>query len=110
MDKVRGKVVDQHTRCEHYNSDLDILALRFKCCPEVYYPCFKCHQETVEHSPQKYHVDDNIPLVLCGLCYHELTFRAYLTSGYKCPNCNSLFNPGCALHYDYYFEGATKGA
>lgn len=108
MDKVRGKLVDNHTRCEHYHSELDIIALRFKCCPETYYPCFKCHQETVDHPPQRYNVvDDNIPLVLCGQCHCELTFQEYTSNGYQCIRCHSLFNPGCALHYNLYFEGTT---
>ena len=42
---IKGKPVDKQTRCEHYQSELDIIAIKFKCCND-YYPCFSCHAET----------------------------------------------------------------
>jgi uncharacterized CHY-type Zn-finger protein len=42
--------------------------------------------------------------VLCGACGYELTISEYLKCGFRCPLCESDFNPGCAKHYDLYFE------
>lgn len=45
MPKVYGATVDQETRCTHYNTPFDVIAIKFKCCHK-YYPCFKCHNES----------------------------------------------------------------
>ena len=45
--RVFGKTVDEHTRCEHYATELDIIAIRFACC-DRYYPCHHCHSEWAE--------------------------------------------------------------
>ncbi len=29
---VKGKLVDDQTRCVHYRSTLDVIAIKFKCC------------------------------------------------------------------------------
>ncbi|KAK6205296.1 uncharacterized protein RJT21DRAFT_14676 [Scheffersomyces amazonensis] len=114
---LRGQLVDKHTRCQHYHSKLDIIAIKYKCCRE-YYPCFKCHQELAEHKSEifnKFELYSSSPekVILCGNCYSELTFKEY--SGTKtvesdsceiqhCIQCKSLFNPKCSLHYDIYFD------
>ena len=46
---IHGKVVDDNTRCTHYHSALDIIAIKFKCCGK-YYPCYQCHEETAGHA------------------------------------------------------------
>lgn len=38
---VRGVTVDPETRCVHWDSPVDVVALRFGCC-ETYYPCDAC--------------------------------------------------------------------
>ena len=43
--------------------------------------------------------------VHCGVCGTALTVRAYLDAEHACPVCDAAFNPGCATHYDRYFEG-----
>lgn len=48
MPKVYGATVDQETRCTHYNTPFDVIAIKFKCCHK-YYPCFKCHNESEKH-------------------------------------------------------------
>jgi uncharacterized CHY-type Zn-finger protein len=101
---VYGKPVDQQTRCEHWHSDLDIIAIKFKCC-EKYFPCFSCHEETVDHPPQVWPVDEfDTKAVLCGACGVELSINEYLQSNNTCPNCSAAFNPGCRKHYHLYFE------
>jgi uncharacterized CHY-type Zn-finger protein len=104
MIPVKGKTIDAQTRCEHYHSPLDIIAIRFKCCGD-YYPCYQCHEETAGHPgevwPKKaWHVK----AVLCGVCQKEWTIQEYLDSNHRCPSCHSAFNPNCSKHYHLYFE------
>ncbi len=104
--KVYGQTVDDQTRCTHYHSQVDIIAIKFKCCKK-YYPCYKCHQAAEIHTPQVWSVtEQDQKAILCGVCKHELTIAEYLNSGNKCTSCSSDFNPGCRLHYHLYFEKA----
>ncbi len=104
MVPVEGKLVDNETRCVHYNSSLDIIAIKFKCC-NTFYPCFKCHQESADHEAVVWLKNEgDEKAILCGLCQTTITINQYLTSKNTCPNCNSLFNPSCKLHYHLYFE------
>jgi uncharacterized CHY-type Zn-finger protein len=100
---VKGKIVDEHTRCMHYYSSRDIIAIRMKCCSE-YYACIDCHTETADHAASVWPAAEfDVKAVLCGECYHELTIAEYLQSGHQCPFCKANFNPGCSNHYHYYF-------
>ena|SRR5438045_2381055 len=101
---IKGKIIDDQTRCVHYHSSLDIIAIKFKCCNN-YYPCYYCHEEEADHQPQVWKKDEhNTKAVLCGVCKHEMTIREYLNSDNNCPSCSSKFNPKCADHYHFYFE------
>ena len=101
---VKGNVVDEHTRCVHYHSPLDVIAIKFKCCGE-YYPCFSCHEETSGHGPQVWPKEEwDNKAILCGMCGHELTIHQYMNSGNLCPVCHAGFNPGCKNHYGLYFQ------
>jgi len=101
---VLGVEVDPYTRCRHYHSDLDIIAIKFKCCCG-WYPCFECHAAVADHDPEVWPASEyNKEAILCGNCGHQLTIREYLDCGSTCPLCGSKFNPGCANHYDLYFE------
>ncbi len=42
--KIFGSRIDSNTRCKHWNSKLDIIAIKFACC-QKYYPCYLCHSE-----------------------------------------------------------------
>ena len=102
--EVNGTDVDNQTRCSHYDSDIDIIAIKFKCC-QRWFPCYKCHTEHTEHSPEVWSVSEsNTPAVLCGNCGHQLTITEYFQCESVCPKCRSGFNPRCALHYNLYFE------
>ena len=104
MPDVKGKLVDKQTRCTHYHSPLDIIAIKFKCC-DTYYPCFFCHEETAEHKAEVWSKHEfDTKAILCGICKHEMTINEYKNSNYKCPSCNSGFNPGCSNHDHLYFE------
>ena len=99
---VFGKTVDEHTRCVHYATELDIIAIRFACC-DRYFPCHLCHSETADHPamqwpPEKF----DRPVILCGNCWTELTIETYKAVD-SCPECHAPFNPRCAAHSDYYF-------
>ena len=102
--EVKGKTVDNETRCVHYHSVLDVIAIKFKCCM-TYYPCFSCHEEAVNHQAQTWKKEEFGSLaILCGVCQHEMTIKQYLNSHSTCPNCQTAFNPKCSNHYHLYFE------
>ena len=104
MTEVKGKLVDDETRCEHYHSQLDVIAIKFKCCNE-YYACFECHEQTMNHQPQIWKKEEwNTKAILCGVCKTELTINEYFNSNNHCPHCNLAFNPHCSKHYHLYFE------
>src|SRR5262249_34344318 len=101
---VNGRVIDSQTRCVHYHSPLDIIAIKFKCCGE-YYPCFECHHETAGHATEVWRSNEfDTKAILCGACNNEMTIHEYLAANNHCPYCNSSFNPNCSKHYHLYFE------
>jgi uncharacterized CHY-type Zn-finger protein len=104
MIKVKGKCVDEQTRCVHYHSPLDVIAIKFKCCGE-YYPCYECHSETSGHEAEQWKKDEwDTKAILCGVCKNELTINEYMKSDSHCPHCHFSFNPNCSRHYHLYFE------
>lgn len=100
---VRGRTVDDETRCVHWASPLDVVAIRFACCGE-FYPCHACHEETAGHAasvwPRSRRDEEAI---LCGVCSGRLSIASYLEAD-ACPHCGAAFNPGCRLHAHLYFE------
>lgn len=104
MIVVKGKTVDEQTRCTHYHSLLDVIAIKFKCC-DTYYPCFYCHEETAGHKAEVWSKNEfDTKAILCGVCRHEMTINQYQHSNYQCPNCSNSFNPKCSNHNHLYFE------
>lgn len=104
MIEVKGKPVDEQTRCVHYKSALDVIAIKFKCC-DTYYPCFFCHEETAGHPAEVWPATEfDTPAILCGVCKHQMTIGEYFNSRYQCPSCNAAFNPKCSNHNHLYFE------
>lgn len=102
--KVKGKNIDENTRCEHYSSKKDIIAIKFKCC-HTYYPCYQCHDEVADHKAILWGMDErDTKAILCGKCGTELTIEEYLGCHSSCPNCKSVFNSGCRTHHHLYFE------
>ncbi|MGI9055217.1 MAG: CHY zinc finger protein [Pyrinomonadaceae bacterium] len=101
---VKGSNVEAQTRCAHYQKEIDIIAIKFKCCGE-WFPCFQCHTENADHPAQVWSKDEfETKAILCGNCGHQLTIDEYVNCDSICPKCAAAFNPGCALHYDLYFE------
>jgi uncharacterized CHY-type Zn-finger protein len=102
--EVQGVNVDAETRCGHWHSALDVIAIKFKCCGE-WYPCFACHAETAGHAAEFWPQSEfSQKAILCGACGHQLTIDEYLASDSTCTRCKVPFNPGCAKHYHLYFE------
>ena len=103
-ETVYGDVIDGQTRCVHYNGASDIIAIKFCCC-DRWYPCFECHAGSEKHEAQQWPADQfNEKVILCGACGRQLTIAEYLDCNFTCLSCSSQFNPGCANHYDLYFE------
>ncbi|ARJ51265.1 CHY zinc finger protein [Staphylococcus lutrae] len=103
MTHVYGATIDDETRCVHYHTPLDIIAIKFKCCNK-YYPCFKCHNESEKHHPKRWHSDEfDVHAILCGVCQHEMSIETYMMNE-SCPKCNAHFNNRCKFHYHHYFE------
>lgn len=105
MPLVLGPTVDDKTRCIHYHLQLDVIAIKFRCCGQ-YYPCYKCHDQCESHERKIWpRTELEIEkVVLCGNCESELTFAEYNRSGSECCFCKAQFNPNCSLHYELYFD------
>lgn len=100
---VYGATVDQETRCIHYHTRKDIIAIKFRCC-QKYYPCYQCHNESENHAIRvwkKQEYEESV--VLCGVCRHQFSITDYITKG-QCPQCRSTFNSNCSRHFQLYFE------
>lgn len=100
---VYGDVLDAETRCLHYHSELDVIALRCFACRR-YYPCYHCHDKYEDHAYLAYPSQLDHPIVLCGVCHQEMTVGDYRAGEGHCPNCQVSFNPGCYRHEDIYFK------
>jgi len=104
---VFGRVIDDETRCKHYYSERDIVAIRFRCCGK-YYPCYLCHNESENHQIRVWKREEfDAKAILCGSCKQELSINEYLHAP-RCPYCKAAFNPGCSLHYHLYFDVEKK--
>jgi uncharacterized CHY-type Zn-finger protein len=102
--KVHGVELDGETRCAHWHSPRDVIAIKMKCCGE-YYGCKDCHDALAGHATKVWpRAEWNDKAVLCGVCGSELSIRAYLDCNNICPTCSAAFNPGCRNHYHFYFE------
>jgi uncharacterized CHY-type Zn-finger protein len=101
--EVHGVDVDPETRCAHYHSENDVIALKFKCCGS-WFPCHLCHDQIADHPATVWTQPEFDELVvLCGACGNRMSARDYLNCASACPSCGRPFNPGCAEHAHYYF-------
>jgi uncharacterized CHY-type Zn-finger protein len=102
--EVRGLNLDPQTRCLHYHSPADIIAIKMKCC-DTYYACKDCHIALAGHAIEVWPLSEfNRQAILCGACRAKLTIREYLQRESRCPTCSAAFNPGCWKHHHFYFE------
>ena len=108
--EVRGRDLDTSTRCAHYHSPLDIVAIKMRCC-WIYYACKDCHIALAGHAIAVWpRTEFHQRAVLCGVCKRELTVQQYLRCGSRCPDCGAAFNPACANHYHVYFDVEKSSA
>ena len=93
--KINGLLVDNESRCQHYHSPLDIVALKCYDC-QKYYACYQCHDHIEDHRFRAYpcHIRQD-KVVICGVCLHEMTIENYQKS-ISCSHCHSRFNPACS--------------
>jgi uncharacterized CHY-type Zn-finger protein len=102
--EVHGVDLDPQTRCVHYHTAADVIAIKMKCCG-LYYACKDCHDALAGHKIQVWPRNQWMQkAVLCGCCRTELTISDYMASEHRCPACGAEFNPGCRKHYRFYFE------
>ncbi|KAG9242598.1 zinc finger CHY domain-containing protein [Calycina marina] len=101
---VHGTGLTPLTQCTHWNSPLDIIAIKHKCCNQ-FYACISCHAELAKHPAEVWLKSERgEKAVLCGSCKHVLSIDEYLNCGNVCMGCGKDFNPGCRNHHGLYFE------
>jgi len=103
---VFGVDLDGETRCAHWRSPRDVVALKMRCCGN-YYACRDCHDALADHPATLWpRAAWNENAALCGVCGEQMSVARYLACEDRCPACGAAFNPGCRLHRHLYFEGA----
>jgi len=108
--KVRGMNVDSETRCAHYHSAVDVIAIKLRCCGE-YYACKDCHDALADHDLVPWPpASSDAHAILCGVCGTELTISEYLGCESSCPACGAGFNPACSTHHHFYFTVAEPAS
>lgn len=101
---VHGVSIDAQTRCAHYGTEQDIVAIRFPCC-NAFFSCYRCHEQLTDHAASAWdRASFDTDAVLCGACGNVMTIERYLDSGHACPKCSARFNRGCTKHYHLYFD------
>lgn len=101
--EVRGVDVDSQSRCTHYATDRDVVAIAFACC-RTFYSCYRCHETVADHPTETWAPEAfDERAILCGVCGEQLPIESYLDS-VACPACDASFNPNCADHYPLYFD------
>lgn len=100
--ELGGRLLDDQSRCAHYATALDVVAIRFACCAP-YWGCHLCHAECADHPAVVWPAEDRqAHAVVCGVCRHTLSVEDYVAAD-GCPHCAAPFNPGCRLHHHLYF-------
>lgn len=72
---IYGINLDSKRRCKHYHTKRDVVALKCGKCQD-YFACYQCHNQLRNHPFESVSVKAASP-VLCGSCYHFLTFAEY---------------------------------
>lgn len=108
IPQVFGLQLDPQTRCLHYHTALDIIAIKMRCCG-VFYACKDCHDALAGHRLEPWpHSEWHEHAILCGACHGTLSISAYLACNSQCPHCHAPFNPACRNHYRFYFADAPS--
>ncbi len=90
------------SRCTHWHSELDVLAIQAACCRK-FYACAACHDACEDHSLRPWPSSTSVEqsALLCGVCRHSYSIQEYIsgTEPPCCPACGASMNPGCKLHW-----------
>ncbi|HSP75005.1 MAG TPA: CHY zinc finger protein [Cryobacterium sp.] len=101
--QIHGQTVDAQTRCVHYRSAADIVAIKFFCCGR-FYPCHQCHSAGETHAARLWPANRwTEHAILCGACRGTLSIADYRAAT-ACPSCGAAFNDGCRAHAHLYFD------
>jgi uncharacterized CHY-type Zn-finger protein len=101
---IGGQLIDDQTRCIHYGTTTDVIAIKFSCC-QRYYACHRCHEASAGHPAERWPASQHDQkALLCGMCSSELRISTYFEV-HCCPECSAPFNDACRLHRHLYFEG-----
>lgn len=101
---VFGLSVTPQTRCSHWASPLDIIAIKHACC-QKFYACISCHDACEDHKSAVWpRSQRSEQAILCGECKHVLAIHEYMRCRSTCTHCGSGFNPRCKGHWGLYFE------
>ena len=113
---VYGAAIDDQTRCVHWHSPRDVVAIKMHCCHR-FYPCHTCHQQQTDSPPHPHTVwprtEWQHPALLCGVCKSLFSIADYVNvyeanqaggSDSRCPHCKADWNPGCGKHLNLYFH------
>jgi uncharacterized CHY-type Zn-finger protein len=104
--EVMGVGLDAESRCAHYGSPLDIVAIQMRCCG-AYYACKACHDALAGHPIAVWpRAEWSKKAILCGACGNRLSIAAYVGGADRCPACRAPFNPLCRRHHHLYFAAA----
>ena len=116
---VYGQAIDEQTRCVHWHSPRDVVAIKMHCC-QRFYPCHSCHQQQTDAPPHPNTVwprdEWQQQAVMCGVCKSQFSVIEYVSvygsdsecaSSPSCPRCKAGWNAGCGKHLHLYF--ATDG-
>ena len=87
VPKYVGVEIETHreSRCKHYHSKLDVLALESSCCNK-FYSCVKCHDEMENHAMIPWDSDTSLNrhALLCGVCEKTFSIRTWDMYNYIC--------------------------
>lgn len=106
-DSMRGRVVDDQGRCEHWSGPLDVVCHRFPETGWTFWACRDCFDDERGAPERLWQRGEEEELaVQCGVCRSILSLRYYLErqdSGiHACPHCEAPWNPDCTKHRDRY--------
>ena len=78
---IEGLELTKHggSRCAHWHSELDVLALQAPCCGK-FYACASCHDACEDHALEPWPADTPVsqPALMCGVCRHRYSIETYI--------------------------------
>ena len=103
---IDGLELQRHgeSRCAHWHSALDVLAIQAPCCGR-YYACASCHDACETHALEPWPASTSLEqrALQCGVCRHLFSIQTYISGPEPpccpSPSCGAAMNPGCKLHW-----------